>query len=89
MKNKIILLSLCVVFLFIIAVIMLGLAYYMVTAGFEELSRNNVKILLLPVSLGGIGTILFFYSVAGMILKVLSKCHNLYYNNLNTFVITG
>ena len=72
--------------LFIIATIMLGSAYYMVTAGFEELSRNNINILLLPVSLGGIGTILFFYSVAGMILKILSKCHNLYYNNLNTFV---
>ena len=74
------------IFLFIIAAIMLGLAYYMVTAGFEELSKNNVKILLLPVSLGGIGTILFFYSVAGMLLKVLSKCNKIYYNKLNAFV---
>ena len=81
LKNPI----LCIV-LFAISVVMLGFAYYMVTLGFEELTRKSVEILILPVSLGGIGTILFFYSVSGMILKVLSKCHKLYYNNLNTFV---
>ncbi len=81
LKNPI----LCII-LFIVSVLMLGSAYYMVTAGFDELSKNSVQILLLPISLGGVGTILFFYSVAGMILKVLSKCHKLYYNKLNTFV---
>lgn len=80
-KNPIV----CII-LFVISVIMLGAAYYMVTKGFTELTRRSVRILLLPVSLGGIGTILFFYSAAGMILKILSRCHKLYYNNLNTFV---
>ena len=81
LKNPI----LCII-LFIISVLMLGSAYYMVTAGFEELSKNSINILIIPVSLGGVGTILFFYSVAGMLFKILSKCHKLYYNNLNTFV---
>lgn len=80
-KNPIV----CII-LFVISVIMLGAAYYMVTKGFTELTRRSIRILLLPVSLGGIGTILFFYSAAGMILKILSRCHKLYYNNLNTFV---
>lgn len=80
-KNPIV----CII-LFVISVIMLGAAYYMVTKGFTELTRRSVRILLLPVSLGEIGTILFFYSAAGMILKILSRCHKLYYNNLNTFV---
>ena len=81
LKNPI----LCII-LFIISVLMLGSAYYMVTAGFEELAKKSIDSLILPVSLGGIGTILFFYSVAGMLLKILSKCHRLYYNNLNIFV---
>lgn len=81
LKNPII----CII-LFIISVIMLGRAYYMVTDGLMELVKHEITILLVPISLGGVGTILFFYSIAGMLLKVISKCHRLYYKNLNTFV---
>ena len=81
LKNPI----LCIV-LFIISVVMLGVSYYMVTDGLNELMKHEVSILLLPISLGSLGTVLFFYSISGMILKILSRCHNLYYNNLNTFV---
>ena len=76
---------LCIV-LFIISIIMLGIAYYMVTGGLEDLFQYEISILLVPISLGVIGTLLFFYSVAGMSLKIISKCHNLYYKNLNTFI---
>lgn len=72
--------------LFVISVLMLGSAYYMVTSGIEKLISHEVSILLLPISLGIIGTVMFFYSVAGMILKVISRCHNYYYKNLNTFI---
>ena len=78
--------SMISVILFFISVLMLGSAYYMVTAGVNDLLKYNVSILLVPILLGTIGTILFFYSVAGMSLKIISKCHNLYSKKLNTFV---
>ena len=65
---------------------MLGSSYYMVTASVNYLLKYDVSILLVPILLGTIGTILFFYSVAGMSLKIISKCHNLYSKKLNTFV---
>ena len=74
------------VILFFISVLMLGSAYYMVTAGVNDLLKYDVSILLVPILLGTIGTILFFYSVAGISLKIISKCHNLYSKKLNTFV---
>lgn len=78
--------SMISVILFFISVLMLGSAYYMVTAGVNNLLKYDVSILLVPILLGTIGTILFFYSVAGMSLKIISKCHNLYSKKLNTFV---
>ena len=78
--------SMISVILFFISVLMLGSAYYMVTAGVNDLLKYDVSILLVPILLGAIGTILFFYSVAGMSLKIISKCHNLYSKKLNTFV---
>ena len=78
--------SMISVILFFISILMLGSAYYMVTAGVNDLLKYDVSILLVPILLGTIGTILFFYSVAGMSLKIISKCHNLYSKKLNTFV---
>ena len=81
LKNPIV----CII-LFVISVLLLGTAYYLVTDGIEKLIQYDINILLIPISLGVVGTVLFFYSVAGMLLKILSKCHNLYSKNLNTFV---
>ena len=76
-------------------IIYFGIIYFIVMVfntiivnsdGIEKLMQYNISILLIPISLGGVGTVLFFYSVAGMLLKILSKCHNLYSKNLNTFV---
>ena len=78
--------SMISVILFFISVLMLGSAYYMVTAGVNDLLKYDVSILLVPILLGTIGTVLFFYSVAGMSLKIISKCHYLYSKKLNTFV---
>ena len=60
-------------FFFIISIVLLASAYYMVTGGIEKLMQHSVSILLLPIGLGVLGTILFFYSLSGMILKILSK----------------
>ena len=75
----------CII-LFILSVGMLAIAYYMVTDGLFKLLNNDINILLLPISLGIVGTIIFFYSISGMLLKILSKCYGIYYKNLNTFV---
>lgn len=72
------------ILLFILSVGMLVIAYYMVTDGLFKLL--NINILLVPISLGVVGTIIFFYSISGMLLKILSKCHSIYYKKLNTFV---
>lgn len=78
--------SLVCIILFVISIGMLSTAYYMVSAGVDFLFGQEFKIILLPISLGIVGTLLFFYSFSGMVLKIVSKCHKLYYNKLNVFV---
>ena len=75
------------IILFIISVLLLTSAYYLVTDGFFDiLYKFDIYILLVPILMGVIGTVLFFYSVAGMLLRIISKCKNIYYKDLNTFV---
>lgn len=75
------------IILFVISAIFLGIAYYMVTDGFFKIFETRpIELLLLPIFLGVIGTILFFYSVAGLALRIISKCKNLYYRELNSFI---
>ena len=81
LKNPII----CII-LFILSVFMLSSSYYMVTDGLGKLLEYDVSIMLVPISLGIIGTILFFYSVAGLGLKIISKYKKIYCKNLNTFI---
>lgn len=78
--------SILCIFLFIISIILLSSAYYMVTSGINKLLEYDVNILFLPISLGVLGTILFYFSISGMLIKILSKCKNLYYKGLNSFV---
>ena len=75
----------CII-LFILSILLLGGAYYLVTGGVNELMQHDVSILLIPIGMGVIGTVLFFYSLSGMILKILTKMPKLYYSKLNTFV---
>lgn len=78
--------SIICIILFIISVILLGSAYYMVTGGVDVLMQHDVSILLIPIGMGVVGTVLFFYSLSGMILKIITKFPKLYYSKLNTFV---
>ena len=77
--------TLCII-IFIISIILLGGSYYLVTSGVNKLVQHDVSILLIPIGMGVIGTLLFFYSLSGMILKIVTKLPNLYYSRLNTFV---
>ena len=74
------------ILLFLISIAMLGFAYYSVTDGFGIVFYNVAESIGIPIALGTLGTILFFYSVAGMLLRILSKCHRLYYKKLNAFI---
>lgn len=75
------------IILFIISILFLSVAYYMVTEGFFEIFETRpMSLLLLPIFLGIAGTILFFYSVAGLALRIISKCKYLYYKELNSFI---
>ena len=78
--------SIICIILFIISVILLGSAYYMVTGGVNTLMQHDVSILLIPIGMGVVGTVLFFYSLSGMVLKIITKFPKLYYSKLNTFV---
>ena len=63
--------------LFIVAVIILGYAYYLVITIFDR-NLNDLNIFL-PIILGIVGTFLVFFSLSGFLLKILSKKKKLYY----------
>ena len=75
----------CIV-LFIVSILLLGGSYYLVTGGVNELLKHDVSVLLIPIGMGVVGTVLFFYSLSGMILKILTRMPKLYYSKLNAFV---
>ncbi|SFG02717.1 putative ABC transport system permease protein [Lachnospiraceae bacterium C7] len=75
---------LCCVIVFILAVVTLGIAYYLAI----EKTFGNVngdKMLLLAIFLGCLGTFLLFWSISGMVLKILINHKELYYRKLNSF----
>ena len=80
MKNPI----LCIL-LFVLACIMLGWAYWKVTA-----QVNTIRIeedLLLPILMGILGTILIFWSLSGLVLRVVQSIQKIYLKGTNLFVL--
>ena len=75
---------LCIV-IFVIAVVILGYAYYQVTGNVENL-RETWQIFL-PIGLGAVGTFLLFFSLSGLVLRVLQHFKKFYYKGLNSFTI--
>ena len=75
---------LCII-IFMIAVVMLGYAYYQVTGNVENL-RETWQIFL-PIGLGAVGTFLLFFSLSGLVLRVLQHFKKFYYKGLNSFTI--
>ena len=80
MKNPIV----CVI-VFIISVCALGYAYYLVTAGVDTLTGAND--IFIPIILGCVSTFFIFWSLSGLILKIVMSFKNLYYKGLNSFVL--
>ena len=81
MKNQ----MLCTI-VFIISAIALGYAYYMVTGGINETIKTS-KDIVKPIIIGGISTFFIFWSLSGLILKIVMSMKNLYVKGLNTFTL--
>lgn len=81
MKNPIV----CVI-VFIISVCALGYAYYLVTAGVDNLV-GDANDIFIPIILGCVSTFFIFWSLSGLILKIVMSFKNLYYKGLNSFVL--
>lgn len=72
---------LCIV-VFLIAVFGLGYAYHQVGWNYTQLSQQKITIYIL---IGSITTFLIFWSVSGMLLRILMSMKKMYYRNLNAF----
>ena len=79
MKNP----MLCTI-VFIISAIALGHAYYMVTGGINERIKPPEDIFK-PIVIGAVSTFFIFWSLSGLILKIVTSMKNLYVKGLNTF----
>ncbi len=75
--------TLCVI-IFLIAVAMLGYAYYNVTINRNELEKESQ--VLMQVIFGIVSTFLIFWSLSGMLLKIVMTMKKTYYKGINAFV---
>ena len=73
------------VLVFIVAAILLGTAYYKVTAGVRTIS--DFQGLGIQIAKGIIGTFLVFWSVSGMLLAIVKRCRRFYYKGINSFSV--
>lgn len=80
LKNPI----LCVI-IFIIACVMLIYSYYFVTS--DSKLSGDVTSLYIPIVLGALSTFLIFWSLSGLILKIVMNMKGLYYKGLNSFAL--
>lgn len=70
------------VVIFLIAVVILGIAYYFATQRLDSLDLFGTSIIL-----GIIGTFLLFFGISGFILKLVQSNKKLYLKNLNIFIL--
>lgn len=80
LKNPII----CLI-IFIISVIVLGYAYYLVTGGIDKL--ENATDIFKPIILGSLATFFIFWSLSGLMLKIVTSIKKVYYKGLNSFIL--
>ena len=70
---------------FLLAVVMLGTAYYNVTANQQAMTTETD--VLTQVLMGIFGTFLVFWSLSGFLMTAAGKFRKLYYRRLNSFVV--
>ena len=72
------------VIVFLISVVSLGYAYHAVITDINDMYMND---LYKWIVVGCVATVLFFWSVSGMLFRIVSSMKNVYYKGLNTFVV--
>lgn len=68
------------VIIFILSIIILGIAYYLAINKF-----NSIRLFGLSILMGILGTFLFFFGVSGFILRLVQNNKKMYFKNLNVF----
>ena len=81
MKNP----MLCTI-VFILSAIALGYAYWLVTGGVNETIITPESIFK-PIIIGAISTFFLFWSLSGLMLRIVMSMKNLYTKGLNTFTL--
>lgn len=71
-------------FLFIISLVLIGYAYSLL---YDNALLNGGQDFIVMLISGALGTFLFFLSVSGFLLKVVSLSKRLYYRGLNIFIL--
>lgn len=72
------------VFVFLLSVAGLGYAYYQINSNTTELYMKDIYFC---IGLGCVCTFLFFWSISGMLFRLVSSMKRVYYKGLNSFVI--
>lgn len=72
------------VVIFMVSVVCLGVAYYLIL--WNGMIELNIYFLM-SIIFGTIGTLLFFMSLAGFLIKLVQTNKKLYFKNLNIFVL--
>ena len=75
---------LCII-IFVVASIILGRAYAIVTVKF--LTLREVIDILKPIIMGVVATFLIFWSLSGLILRIVQSLKKYYYRGLNSFIL--
>lgn len=70
---------------FILGAGLLGYAYYLVTAGVNQI--QNPSDIFPPIIMGVVSTFLIIWSLSGLILKIVMSMKGLYYKGLNSFTL--
>lgn len=73
------------ILVFFISSSLLGYAYYLVTGGLMKLQNANE--IYIPIAIGCFTTFLIFWSLSGLILRIVMSFKNIYYRGLNSFTL--
>ena len=71
---------------FVLASIILGYCYYAVSVP-DATSALSLKEITIIIGLGALSTFLIFWSLSGLILKIVQSIHKVYYKGLNSFTL--
>ena len=76
---------LCII-IFMVSACALGYSYYAVTKGINEVLSTNKRMLAI-IAIGSISTFFIFWSLSGLILKIVKSNKKFYYKGLNSFTV--